>query len=104
MTLRFKTLTIQELTALTRTAYLLKTIPEGFTLQYVAANDQPKDQPPSETDYTSTNGETFDLMAIGLDPTRVLKNESLRWQLQIGLWPGGVLQHLQVIRIQPRPS
>ncbi len=71
----FKTLTIQELTALTQTAYLLKTIPEGFTLQIVAANDQPKDQPFAyETNYTGPNGETFGLMAIGLTDEGFIKS------------------------------
>ncbi len=71
----FKTLTIQELTAHTQTAYLLKTIPEGFTLQIVAANDQPKDQPFSyETNYTGPNGETFGLMAIGLTDEGFIKS------------------------------
>jgi hypothetical protein len=71
----FKTLTIQELTAHTQTAYLLKNNPEGFTLQIVAANDQPKDQPFSyETNYTGPNGETFGLMAIGLTDEGFIKS------------------------------
>jgi hypothetical protein len=71
----FQTLTIQELTARTQTAYLLKTIPEGFTLQIVAANDQPKDQPFAyETNYTGPNGETFGLMAIGLTDEGFIKS------------------------------
>jgi len=71
----FKTLTIQELTARTQTAYLFKIIPEGFTLQIVSANDQPKDQPFSyETNYTGPNNETFDLMAIGLTDMGFIKS------------------------------
>jgi hypothetical protein len=71
----FKTLTIQELTAHTQTAYLLKNNPEGFTLQIVAVSDQPKDQPFSyETNYTGPNGETFDLQTIGLTDEGFIKS------------------------------
>ncbi len=71
----FKTLTIEELTARTQTSYLLRTNPEGFTLQIVAANDQPKGQPFAyETNYTGPNGETFDLMAIGLTDEGFIKS------------------------------
>ena len=63
------------MTAHTRTAYLLKTIPEGWSLQIVSANEQPKDQPFSyETNYTGPNGETFGLMAIGLTDMGFIKS------------------------------
>jgi hypothetical protein len=47
--------------------YLLKTIPEGFTMEIIAAPNQPTDQPYAyEVIYKNQAGETFDMLAVGI--------------------------------------
>ncbi len=47
--------------------YALKTIPEGYRVEIVAAPNQPADQPYTyEITYTNQAGESFDLQAVGV--------------------------------------
>ncbi len=62
---QFGSLTEQEL-AERGEAYVLKTIPDGYTQEIVAVPDQPEDEPYRfEVNYRNDAGETFGLMAVG---------------------------------------
>jgi hypothetical protein len=66
----FETLSEQQLAAhanLATTAYVLKNIPDGFTLEIVAATPQPQDQPYTyEIHYRSPSGVHLGLQAVGV--------------------------------------
>jgi hypothetical protein len=66
----FETLTEQELATHTKSFYVLKSLPAGYTEKITAVADQPKDQDYQfEINYTGSNGETFGLQAVGqMDP------------------------------------
>jgi hypothetical protein len=71
----FEKFSIDTLVARTHTAYVLKTLPAGFTLEIGAVKDQPKDQPYAyEVNYSGPNGATFDIMAIGLTDLGFIKS------------------------------
>jgi hypothetical protein len=58
-------ITQEELASHTGT-YVLKTIPDGFTVEIVAAPDQPQDQPYTyEIHYINKEGKNFELQAVG---------------------------------------
>jgi len=63
----FEVLSEQQLTERANDAYILKNIPAGFTLEIVAAADQPQDQPYAyEIHYNGPSGAHFSLQAVGV--------------------------------------
>lgn len=72
---QFEIFSQQELAARTNTAYVLKTIPAGWTLEIVAEKNQPKDQPYAyEVNYSDPSGMTFGMQAIGLTDEGFIKS------------------------------
>ncbi len=73
----FETLSLDDLLQRIQTkTYLLRPLPEEFTLEIVAAANQPADEPYQyELNYSRATGESFDMMAVGvMDPGFVEKS------------------------------